>query len=198
VSHKVVVISGKQGSGKTTLAKLLIEKWKYAETIKFADPIYQIHDFAIRIVKEAGIPFDRVKDGDLLQYLGTEWGRKIDRDIWVKIAKSRIDFKLENYFDKPEILFIVDDCRFENEFNIFKDRALMIRLECPEEVRRVRAEYWREATNHPSEIGLDVYSADMKFDEYYATNVLTAEEISDKVIEILKTPAWELKYGKKI
>ena len=192
----VVVISGQQGSGKTSLANALMAKAKSGEVVKFADPLYEIHDLAVGIVRNAGIKFDKKKDGELLQYLGTEWGRKIDEDIWAKIAKSTVDYIIEKY--QPTDLIVIDDCRFENEFNIFKDMALMIRLECPEEVRKARAEYWRENTSHPSETGLNKYSAEMKFDEYFATNVLSTEEIANKILSILKTPAWEVKYGKKV
>lgn len=172
---KIVMISAKQGGGKTALANELIRAFKtaqfdFAGVYKFAGPLYALHDTVLNKMETlTGIP--RVeKDGDLLQVLGTEWGHiKYGDDIWASILKKEINKLSPAYYREggktspTRRLIIIDDCRFANEFNIFPE-AYRVRLEAPEDVRKVRATSWRENVNHPSEVGLDEYAAEGRFD----------------------------------
>lgn len=78
-------------------------------------------------------------------------------------------------------LIIVDDCRFENEFDALPE-ALRIRLEAREEVRRLRADSWREDVFHPSETGLDKYCEEGKFDLVFNTE---DEKSIDNILETI-------------
>ena len=66
------------GSGKTTLANditPLLQQDGYAvHSVIFAQTIYDIHDFALQLLEDRGVSRDIIKDGPLLQLLGTEWG----------------------------------------------------------------------------------------------------------------------------
>lgn len=169
----IVVLSGRQGSGKTTTSKALIKRAKelgfdHAINVKFADPLYVLHDYILnRMERFTELP--RVeKDGVLLQLLGTEWGRAVfGPDVWVNITRRFIEEKLE-LFHNSKVLFIIDDCRFENEFEAFPN-ALKVRLEADESVRRIRTESWRNNSTHPSEISLDNYANSGRFDLYIST-----------------------------
>ena len=55
----------------------------------------------------------------------------------------------------------------------------MIRLECPEYIRKQRTNSWRTDTQHASEIGLDRYSMKNKFDLYIDTGTWNAEYTLD-------------------
>lgn len=156
----IILISGKQGSGKTTITKALIkeingrQKGMLARNVFFAEPLYAMHDFCWGYLKDHGFEMPFKKDGYLLQMLGTEWGRAtVDQDLWVKLLRRRIEkmTEMNNYLNN---VFIVSDVRFENELEAFPD-ALRVRLECATEVRKQRAEMWRETENHPSEVSLD-------------------------------------------
>jgi hypothetical protein len=169
---KLLLLSGKQGAGKTSIQKAMTEAWfrKYnrgAHFVNFADPIYEMHDEVLKVLHKYWPDRDLVKDGPLLQLLGTEWGRKIDENIWVKCLQKKVERMIEAD-PKSDGLIIVGDCRFENEFDAFPN-ALRVRLEAPEEVRQPRCSMWRWNTNHPSEIGLDNYSDNGKFDMYLKT-----------------------------
>jgi hypothetical protein len=62
-------------------------------------------------------------------------------------AKQAADFK--------QFLYVIDDCRFQNEFYGFKDQSLTIRLHASEADRKARCDAWRDDVNHISEIDLD-------------------------------------------
>jgi len=168
----IILISGKQGSGKTTLAQQLKASLgaKRVLHMKFADPLYQIHNAMWNILESYGIPREE-KSGDFLQFVGTEWGRKRDPEIWVKIARTRAMRALGDFE-----FVIIDDCRFENEFDAFPE-AFSIRLECDREIRKARAQGWREDETHPSEVGLDGYSTQNKFNLYLMTDSSAIESV---------------------
>lgn len=188
MTPKVIIISGKQGSGKTTLQKQVQSKL-YAlgnrvELINFADIIYQIHDYAINVLEGVGVKRDLVKDGVLLQLLGTEWGRKtIQENVWCQIAKNRIENMAKNMHNVGYV--ILGDCRFENEFDFFPD-ALSIRLECDREIRKTRCSQWRENDTHPSELGLDRYANLEVFDLTFDTGSVSIEDTVETTLKHLE------------
>lgn len=177
----IIIISGKQGSGKTTLAKGVLFNTSQCHLLKFADPLYEMHE-TIRIVAKAyDIPFEK-KEGKLLQFLGTEWGRSKDENIWVNVMRKRIEKRLNDF---PEATMIIDDCRFENEFYAFPS-AIKIRLEASEEKRKQRAEGWRENVNHPSEIGLDNIPKE-QWDLIINTDLATKEQTLNEVLNYIES-----------
>jgi energy-coupling factor transporter ATP-binding protein EcfA2 len=161
MNKHIVLISGQQGSGKSTLANALgkeiskVRGW-YSSQMIFAGTIYEMHNFCLGRLRDLGIDIPNKKDGKLLQFLGTNWGRETyGEDIWVDCVAAEME-KIEKMRNgvANTLTFIISDCRFENELFAFPE-ALRIRLLCPEEVRKTRAESWREDTKHPSEVGLD-------------------------------------------
>jgi hypothetical protein len=197
MSHKVIVISGKQGSGKTTLSEALSNKlrhkgWSVAH-LKFAGPLYQMHDLCLGILKEGGIERDIVKDGPLLQMLGTEWGRKtIDENIWVKLAQADIaqTVRKAEELGYEKLCILIDDCRFKNELEGLPE-ALRVRLECAPSVRKERCEAWRDNENHPSEIDLDdLVHKPGAFDVIFNTGTQTVEHCSTMIAAQLDKDRW--------
>jgi AAA domain len=182
----IVLISGKQGAGKTTLGKALVRAINngtgiYAHNMTFAEPLYRMHDFCWGLLKDHGIEMPFKKDGYLLQLLGTEWGReRVDNNLWVKLMRAEIE-KAKGRWPHQERIFVISDCRFKNEANEFPE-ALKVRLECDEYIRRERAEMWRETQDHPSETDLD----DFKFDLTLHTNALSVEECLGEVLTKVK------------
>ena len=183
---KVLLLSGKQGSGKTTIAKTITKLWfdrkgKMVVEVPFAQTLYEMHDFLLSLMDTYGFKRDIVKDGPLLQFLGTDWGRKnFGENVWIDILKKKIA-NLETKYDWADLLVIVPDCRFKNEFDAFPN-ALRIRLECDRELRKKRCSAWRENENHASEIDLDEYVKLRKFDDTYDTGDLTISFCSDRIL----------------
>ena len=172
----IILISGRQGSGKTTLASILEVGLKnYGHEVKrisFAGPIYKMHhavrDALAELDPDNSLKYDySKKDGNLLQLLGTEWGRNIDNEIWVKLLISTIN-------KNPNAIYIIDDCRFKNELSSIKnsfDKVMAVRLECDREIRKKRVSMWRENENHPSEIDLNDWANNTYFHHIFNTGL---------------------------
>lgn len=167
----IILISGRQGSGKSELTQRLQQHY-ISKAIKFADPIYEMHKAVWNVLEPYGVKRE-AKSGDLLQFLGTEFGRKRDPQLWVSIARARADLIVS-----LGRLAIIDDCRFRNELEAFP-HALRIRLNCDREIRKARCDSWRENETHQSEIDLDGF--DHKFNLVLDTGELTAQETFDSV-----------------
>lgn len=189
-----ILISGRQGSGKTTLANLICNSVNFVmneANIKafqhtFAGTIYQLHNMILQAVASYGLPTPK-KDGNLLQLLGTEWGRKTYGDnVWVNIVKHQMEDRSRFAAAANGIVFVVSDTRFPNELEAFPG-AVTVRLECPEEIRKARilatpGQSWRENTNHPSETGLDhITNWNFKFD----TSTMSTEECAKSVLNFV-------------
>lgn len=120
----IIVISGKQYSGKDTLAKILLEKLNNFKRIGIGDAI------KIEYGRKNNLTFEEIENNkhiyrnDLIE-LGN-WGRAQDKNYWLKNLAS---------MDK----IIVPDVRVKDEINFFKERnAFLVRVESDIEARSKR------------------------------------------------------------
>ncbi len=188
---RIVLLSGKQGSGKSTIQKKLIEQasergFDHGVTVNFADALYRLHDEILNTMEDDFlIPRTTDKDGVLLQLLGTEWGRTVyGEDIWINILKNRIKMHVRS---SANVLVVIADCRFKNEFHAFPE-ALRVRLHAPAAIRKDRTTSWRPNQQHPSEIDLDEYDSNDEFDLYLRTDGPTTEESVNEIFMHLNNP----------
>lgn len=126
-----------------------------------------------------------------MQWLGTEWGRaRYGQDVWLEVCRGAIDkfVKTHETYAK-RIVPIVSDVRFRNEFDAFP-QALRVRLECPEDVRRRRAETWRENITHPSEVDLDWHAERGSFDMTFDTSLTSIEQQVELILAQLYKGNW--------
>ena len=75
--HKIA-FGGKMGVGKDFAVEYLRNRYS-GNKLSFAKPIYDILNFA---QKTCG--FREEKDRQFLQFIGTEWARQKNPDIWVE------------------------------------------------------------------------------------------------------------------
>lgn len=172
----VVLISGKQGSGKSTLADNLSKILDIPVVrTRFAKVLYMMHDAVRDIGRANGIEIPE-KWGLLLQWLGTEGVRdNFGQNSWVNCVKKEVS-------SYGSGIFIIDDCRFLNEVSAFDNdhevNVLKVRLVADKDVRKTRANSWRDNDIHPSETELDGYK---DFDVIISTDLTDKETTLDIV-----------------
>jgi len=152
----LIGLCGPAGAGKNTVAELLIDSDRCTfHQMAFADPLYEcvsvitgisVAELQNRDVKEAVIPWLGKSPRQMLQSLGTEWGRDtIHPEIWIRIAMKRA---IPHLFVGRSV--VVTDVRFDNEAKAITDAG--------GEVWRVVRPGWRcleESTAaHQSEAGV--------------------------------------------
>lgn len=140
---KIIVISGKQYSGKDTVAKLLLAELKTFKRIGIGDAI------KIMYGKQNGLMFEEIEANKAVHRTGLielgDLGRRQDPDYWLNIILN---------MDED---IIVPDLRLEHELDVFKaNNAYMIRVEASLEARKARGVITNE--NDLTETALDGYT----------------------------------------
>lgn len=118
----VIGITGRAGAGKNLAASLV----PGGTVIQLADPIYDmlavmlgvsVEQLRDREFKESPVPWVGKSPRELLQTLGTEWGRNtIRQDLWIVVARRRIAELLE----AGRGPVVVADVRFDNEADMIR------------------------------------------------------------------------------
>lgn len=153
----LIGLTGPAGSGKNAVADILCRRHKFFQ-IGFADPVYkavaaitglsdqQLRD---RRVKETTIEWLGKSPRELLQLLGTEFGRNMIRDtIWIDRAFHTIDAYRK--YARMAAPVVITDLRFPNEAQAVKSRGGLVVL-----VSRSGAGLSGAAGSHSSEAGID-------------------------------------------
>lgn len=112
VNKMLVGISGPAGSGKDTIGDWFVKNYEFdryamASALKAGMAAMGFPEPSDREAKEQPIPGFSFTWREAAQRLGTEWGRGLDPNIWVKLAQNRI-----NNIDNS---VVITDIRFENE-----------------------------------------------------------------------------------
>lgn len=181
---KIFLISGKLNNGKSTVGNILqsfieiqlylkqkkcsVLRIAYADLVKFVSGKY----FGWNGNK------DEIGRG-ILQYVGTDVGRKNNENMWVNIMAELIKgFKSE--FD----CVIIDDWRFPNELTTLQSllpkneyEFITIRVE---RIENIDYELSKEKLNHESETALDKWNFD-----YWIVNDDSYESLNEQVSNIL-------------
>lgn len=155
MNNKILIgISGKLGTGKSTLANAIISQLG-GTRVSLAAPIKEVQDM---IYRKLNLTMEGEKDRDLLIALG-KWGRSKHENFWLNEVEHLID-TLE------DIVIICDDIRFPNEAKFFQDNGVLIRING--EQRGVNVDH---NINDSTETSLDSYPFD-----FYIDNRKTIEE----------------------
>jgi len=165
----IIGLSGKMGTGKSTLATFIMSVMGLTAIVKIASILYELQDM---IYKTLGLTLEGEKDRPLLIAIGM-WGRSKDENFWTDKAMQRAkELSAQGY------TVIIDDCRFPNEAKAIEDAGgLLIRIEGVQRGPNITP----EAINTPSECALDEY----KF-EYVINNQTTQESVQEQFNFILE------------
>lgn len=127
----------KMGVGKDTACKFMHDNYG-GQVISFAEPIYMILNYAQDVCS-----FPREKDRQFLQYIGSEWARKKDPNVWVNYLLNR-GKRVGNVY--------VSDVRYKNEFYALKaDGFVLVKILRDNQEDRTGT----GSTTHSSEVELD-------------------------------------------
>lgn len=157
---KVILISGKSGSGKDTLANFLEEQYKKRNKkvliIHFAD---MVKEFAKLYYNWDGVKDE--KGRTLLQHLGTDTIRATYPNYWAELVGKFLN-AVKDDFD----VALIPDLRFLNEYKIVKKynkASFSIRINKIDENGNfiLNPLFTAEQNSHPSECDLDDYTFDL-------------------------------------
>jgi hypothetical protein len=177
-AFRVIGISGRAGSGKTTVAGMI----PGAVVVQLADPLYAalaamlgLPESMLRSphYKEKPVPGLGKSPRQMLQTLGTEWGRElVDRHVWIRLLERRIAALREAGVETVAVA----DIRFENE-------AAAIRAMPGGEVWRVHRLGPATASGHSSEAGVVLREHEVEIQNYGNLDALRT-----RVLEALAVP----------
>ena len=171
---RLIGLTGPAGCGKNLVASMVPD----AVVIQLADPIYAalsailgIPDTVLRqrATKEKPIDWLGKSPRQLLQTLGTDWGRTlVAEDIWLRIARRRIAELAES----GAAAVVIADVRFDNEARMVQEMG--------GEVWGVDRGPTAEVSPHVSEAGLSPGMVDRVID-----NTGTPDQTRQRVLAIL-------------
>lgn len=167
----IIGIAGKARAGKSTFADALNRVWGgTAHYRPFAGPLKAMLEvIGVDVsddAKNAPVPFlagptPRI----MMQTLGTDWGRSIDPDLWVKVWRHSL----------PKTgLVLVPDVRFENEAAAIRAAGGLV---C--HVRREITADMAAVPAHRSEAGIRVDICDWVVDN---TSIAALERVAEQIL----------------
>lgn len=167
MANKIIIFSGKQYSGKDTVAKIMLAEMKDYKRCAMGDIIKLTYG------EQKGLTYEEIEKNkplyrqDLIN-LGN-WGRAQDPDYWLKKIIEQ------------DGNIMVTDVRVPHEYEVFKKAgAITIRVEASRDTRASRGELVGE--NDITEIGLD----NIKDWNYVIENNSDYETLKEKVYTIIK------------
>jgi len=115
--RKVYGLAGPAGCGKDTAANYLREKgfvtYSFATPLKCMLAVAGWPEPESRLAKELQVQGFDFTWRQAAQTLGTEWGRALDPDIWLKLGKQNCEAESRD--------FVFTDTRFENEASMIRE-----------------------------------------------------------------------------
>jgi dephospho-CoA kinase len=185
---KIIGIAGKARSGKNTFASLIADDLvqrkgstvcvdAFANSVRdTATALFQLKDELYNDdLKEVEDPFWGITYRKMLQLVGTEVGRSIDQDIWIKNCIKKLKTKLVS-----SDVVIYADLRFENEADWIRDNGgLLIHIV------RHGADGNVGIEGHSSENGVDIHDRDVLI--YNDGSIDDLDEKVSEIVDILES-----------
>lgn len=140
----LIAFTGLKRSGKDTAAQILLDKCRWLEQVRFADPLKNMLRTLMRARGATREEIEEYIEGDLkeepnpflsgntsrwaMQSLGTEWGRNLlHDDFWIHAAQDRLAV-----LHKQGLSAVFTDVRFPNEVDFVKrNNGILIKVKRP-------------------------------------------------------------------
>lgn len=161
----LIGITGRAGSGKDSLASMLgYATYAFARPLKEGLAAMGFPEPA-RENKEDKIPGFDFTWRQAAQTLGTEWGRELQSDLWLAIAKKRYETFAGDFL-------VITDVRFHNEADWVRENGILVHM-------RGRASAMTgDQASHASEQTLPARIGDFTIDNGGSLNQLKAAAAS--------------------
>lgn len=174
MSQILIGLAGHARAGKDTVARYLAQHLTLI-TYAFADPFKQaiasmFHLTAAQLdgaEKELPLPWLGKSPRELMQLLGTEWGREmVHPHVWLLLAEQNLQLLAEH--DQAMKGVVISDVRLEMEADWVRSNGGVI--------FHISRPGVSPVSDHPTEAGVRRYSSD-----YVIENNGTLEELYDQV-----------------
>lgn len=145
--YKLVGISGLARSGKDVAGEIILENlgegWSRGAFADIPKEMLFVMGVDTKCANKDGEDeYYQYNIRNLMQTLGTEWGRNIDNDIWIKAFKKK----------NPTGNFVITDVRMENEADFVRDNGgVIIHVKGRGGIKG----------NHQSEAGIEIKRGDL-------------------------------------
>ena len=145
--YKLVGISGLARSGKDVAGEIILENlgegWARGAFADIPKGMLFVMGVDTKCANKDGEDeYYQYNIRQLMQTLGTDWGRNIDKDIWIKAFKKK----------NPTGNFVITDVRMENEADFVRDNGgVIIHVKGRGGIKG----------NHQSEAGIDIKRGDL-------------------------------------
>ncbi|MNZ93709.1 hypothetical protein D3C78_1127880 [compost metagenome] len=129
MSTLLIGLTGAARSGKSTAAAELAAQHGFIH-YAFAQPLKAMLAEGLNLSaaqlegaeKEAPLPWLGKSPRELLQTLGSEWGRElVHRELWLRVARQNLDNLAECFPQAPGI--VISDVRYEDEAAFVRERG---------------------------------------------------------------------------
>lgn len=182
MSTLLIGLTGAARSGKSTAAAELAAQHGFIH-YAFAQPLKAMLAEGLNLSaaqldgaeKEAPLPWLGKSPRELLQTLGSEWGRElVHRELWLRVARQNLDNLAECFPQAPGI--VISDVRFEDEAAFVRERGgVLVHILRPD-APPVRA--------HASEAGVAIGDNDLTIH-----NDADLAELRERVLEAVQRVA---------
>ena len=174
---KIIGVAGPARSGKDTVGDYLVEECNFVR-LAFASPMKHMISTLLNASvdwiehednKEYPVPGLNHSPRELLQTLGTEWGRNtLEKDFWVNIVWRQVDALIVSDHC-PGI--VITDVRFENEADRIRQSGGIIAHISRRDAPQI-AEHVSEAGVHMKGCDCKLYNDDTIPDLYRAVDAM--------------------------
>lgn len=162
---KIVALTGPKGSGKDTVAQMIVDKYANqmdVRLIAFADPIKKVVQHVFGLDSRTNDEYDAFKRTTLTfnlpgSRMASQPGRHVVREIGMLMReyddRQFTDYVASQFKAHPEALWVVTDLRFDNEYTMLRSAGFGAKV-----VKIIRPQY--EYDGHITERAFDDHLVD--------------------------------------
>jgi len=162
---KIVALTGPKGSGKDTVAQMIVDKYSNQMDVRlvaFADPIKKVIQHVFGLDVNSNDEYDAFKRTMLTfnlkgSRMAAQQGRHVVREIGMLMReyddRQFTDYVTSQFSAHPDALWVVTDLRFDNEYMMLRSAGYGAKV-----VKIIRPQY--EYDGHITERAFDDHLVD--------------------------------------